>query len=451
MQDIKKFSPPRVVCLMYPSMGILDNWLPVLSELKQRRPDLKITALLPRQRVVAEIDLAEVTMRLGEQVFDEVVYKSRAGFWARAESFAQTKALAERSRTVSSMIGTVRAVFWYMDAIHFLRPLIRPVALMADKFLQRLGALSTDETYADMARIGRDTTALCFDLFALTKVDGRDIIRYFQKAACFSIQHGLNIVESVGDGVRIRRAPARIVAYAYSKHETVAYKHNYGLGEGEIKVIGVPRHESRWIEKILRESKRDMPESWGRYIFLISRPANSEFLTKEKKRQALEDLRRLAFDDLGCKIVVKLHPTELVPKNNDALLYEQTFDNSMYGKRWRYSSTHPFVLGERSMFAVAFYSGVPVDMLALGVPTIELRNIGGAGEEGAGAAYRSRGLVLPADNYEELKRHADAIIHDRAAVIQQLLPQYEAFFGGAHKQPICVIADDICRALDASA
>jgi len=441
---------------MYPSMGMLDNWLPVLWELRQRRPDVKITALLPRPRVVAEIDLSDTAMRLGEQVFDEIVYKSRSGFWARAESFAQTKDIAGRSHAISSMIGTVRAVFWYLDTIRFLRPLTRPVAALVDKFLQRLGALCTGERYVELARIGRDATALCFDLFATTKRDGGEIVRQFRGASCFSLLHGLAVYEGAGlEGrLALRHKPPKITAYLYSRHEVVAYKKNYGLEDSEMKVVGVPRHEPRWIEKVLRESARDVPALWdGAYLFVVSRPAITEYLTVEKKRQALLDIRELAFADLGCRVVVGLHPTERVAKNKD-VLYEEVFGRENYGRTWLYSSTHPFALGKNSLCTIVFYSGVVVDMLAIGVPVIERLTLNATDDGGknnfpaflAERQYRKNGLVLPAENYEELRTQAMRIMNERESVMERFRRQYAEFFG-ASTNPISLIVEDICEVL----
>ena len=221
------------------------------------------------------------------------------------------------------------------------------------------------------------------------------------------------------------------------------------LRDDQLKVAGVPRHERAWIETIVEETKHDLPP-FDRYIFVVSRPAITDYLTPEKKRRALEDIRKLAFEDLDCKVVVKLHPTERVAKNKDTL-YEEVFGRDTYGKQWIYSSVHPFALGNKSLFAVVFYSGVAVDMIALGVVPIERLEVDTAPELAEATRemikdYRKRGLVLPAENYEDLKRHALAIIKNKEAVLERLKPGYKEFFGTT-EDPIKLVADDIVAVL----
>jgi hypothetical protein len=317
--------------------------------------------------------------------------------------------------------------------------------------LRCLGAWLTGERLVRLSDISADTKALCFDLFATTKADGRDIVKLFSDAACFSMQHGLNVYElagAQGAGRAVRRAPPRTIAYLYSRHEIPAYTMSYGISESEIKIVGVPRHTPPWVNIILEASPSDVPALWGRYIFIVSRPAITDYLTREKKKRALENIRRVALE-LDCRIVVKLHPTERVPKNRDNLS-EEVFGRDSYGTRWVYASTHPFVLGKKSLFAVVFFSGVAVDMLALGVPTIELLeadapDIGVATKEMI-SAYRKRRLVLHADDYEELRAHAFSAVHDRHAAIGSLSPQYREFFGTA-RDAIHSITNDLCAVL----
>ena len=74
-------------------------------------------------------------------------------------------------------------------------------------------------------------------------------------------------------------------------------------------------------------------------------------------------------------IVIKLHP-----KERREGIYEEVFGTETYGYNWVYSDNHPFVLAEYSDFAISFYSGVVIDMLALGIPTIEYLDLRGIPE-----------------------------------------------------------------------
>jgi hypothetical protein len=415
----------QIVFLSYPSLGILDNWLPVLYELKKKCPNLRITALLPRPRVVSEIDTKDILIKIGQEIFDDVVFKTKAGDFAHARSFAHAKEMHDKMNGINLVLR---------KAIIF---------LLGKKYKQRY-----------IAKLGASTRILCFDLFARSKRDGRDILRYFSTSNCFSVSHGLaiNDKDQLPSGLLSNsEKPRKTRAYLYSKHEIEAYKQRYGLTDGELKVVGVPRHDEKWMNKIITQAKKDIPVSWNKYIFVVSRPAITEYLTQEEKIQAIRDIKKLCFEDLCCNIVVKLHPTERVAKNKDNL-YEQIFGKQNYGERWVYSSAHPFLLGKGCLFAISFYSGVVIDMLALDRPAIERMNLSNVERSSknnfdAEKQYRKRGLVLPAENYEELRNHAMNIMKSREEIVKKMKPNYVEFFG-AEQSAIEVVGEDILCCLN---
>ena len=132
--------------------------------------------------------------------------------------------------------------------------------------------------------------------------------------------------------------------------------------------------------------------------------------------------------------MVKLHP-----KERKEGLYEEVFGAETYGDKWVYSDLHPFVLGKESAFAISFYSGVAIDMLALGVPTIEYLDLRGISEFDNRESlrdkyghpvfsYRYLELVLGASNYDQIKAHAMEIMKDREAVLSRLQAKYNQLF-----------------------
>lgn len=433
-------TPPRVIFLISPNFGLLDSWLPALWELRKRRPDVWITALFPKADIVAEIEPAEAMTQLGESVFNEVVFRSRAGFWVRAKSLAHAKELSGKFRIAHRIIGNMRAVLQRVGTFAATGSMIA----FFDAAIRHMMAALTGQTYVGFDEVDQNVKAICFDLHAKTKKDCRDILARFPNTPRFSLLHGLAVADyeiKRGDYDAGHRT-YRTTAYLFSKYERAAYARNYGLADAEMKVVGVPRHDPLWIETVLHHSKSDVPASWGKYIFVISRPALGDFFPKGKKREALQHIRRLAHE-LNRTVIVRLHPTERTHADG---LYEEVFGKEAYGMQWIYSSSHPFVLGRNSLFAVTFYSGVAVDMLALGVPTIQMVDLVSRGKTGAIVEYKKMGLVLGADSYEELKAHALRIIKDKDAVIRQLKPNYDKFFRPIGK-PACIIADDISKVL----
>jgi len=413
MQQKQLADKPEVLFLVSPNLGLLDSWLPVFWELKKRQPEIIITAVFPKASIVSEIDPGEVSTELAQSVINEVMFKSRTGMWVTTEKLAEAKELVDKHRALNRFIGKIRRV---------------------------LGASRNDN--AALARLS--VKAICFDVFAKTKPDCRVILKHFPRTPRFSILHGLAIEDFETKGGDYDRGEKvyRTTAYVHSKHEIAAYERNYGLDSSEVKVTGVPRHEPGWIRTVLHNAQSDIPVSWDKYIFLISRPALDGFFPREKKREALRNIQKLA-EELHSKIVVRLHPTERV--QNDGL-YEEVFGEASRGETWMYSSSHPFMIGKGSLFAITFYSGVAVDMLALGVPTIQMVDLESRGKTGAIMEYKKKGLVLGADNYEELKQQALRVMKEKDAVMRQLMPSYNEYFRPVGN-PIQTIANDIVKVL----
>ena len=110
-----------------------------------------------------------------------------------------------------------------------------------------------------------------------------------------------------------------------------------------------------------------------------------------------------------------------------------------YKKSWEISTKHPFILGKNCEFAVSFYSGVPIDLIVFGVPTIELldlKNIKGYDNEYAlrdnngepVLNVRYLNLVLGTSSFKGFQEHVENILNDRDGVIDRLKEEYKKTF-----------------------
>ena len=435
-------SRPALCFVCSPSLGILDNWLPVLWELRGDRNDIELVCVFPRSRSVDEIDLSSLLFSLAGSVFDKVVFRSPAGHWLSAPSFSEAKKL--------NRLGAVETV---AHSLAYRLRRWRPTAF-ASTALQRALQLLERQTKAKDAAVVHPETFLkpirgvLYDAYEETKEYNRDLMKHLSGIPKFSLGHGINIPVQTHppqghDDLALTGQD--VTAYLFSDLERPLYKDRYALTDSALKVVGVPRHERPWVKRIIDQS--ESPELGEGFVFVISRPANAHNFPRDRKRQALEDIARVA-SELGIKIVVKLHPKE----HPDGLC-EDVFGRDACGKAWVYSNLHPFVLGSKCAFAVTFYSGVAVDMLALGTPVIERLDLRGIPQYDHSEAlrdehgepilnYRYWGLVLGASDYSRLKRHADACIHDREPVVRQLVSRYRKLFS-AVQHPAAMIAQDV--------
>lgn len=422
-----------VYLLCSPSLGLLDNWLSVLWSLKRESPGLSFRIVFPKSNAVDQVNHSNVLIRLASEIFDTVVYKSEAGIWMQADSFAEFKE--------QGVTGTVERIL--LKAISRSRkwPVIRQVGRL---FGQAHGAIIRqrrgDHLY-DWSQAVSHTGCVLFDVYEESKPYNREVLQHTGNAPKFSIQHGINIqVEGGGPPQReTSDAGGRtdVKAYLFSSKEQVQYQQKYDIDPSSMEVVGVPRHAPQWMDRVRKATLEGTQESGRKHegtIFVISRPAGTNYHPIERKRKALEDIKRLAWEDLNLNIVVKLHPKERMEG-----LYEDVFGLDTFGDRWSYSDLHPFVLGKASTFAISFYSGVVIDMLALGVPTIEYLDLRGLPDVDTDSALRDRGghpvfgyryqdLVLGASDYNQMKVHVEDIMHDREGVVSRLQAQYSELF-----------------------
>ena len=176
----------------------------------------------------------------------------------------------------------------------------------------------------------------------------------------------------------------------------------------------------------------------------------SPYFTYARKQKALEDMKRLVIDELGLNVIVKCHPKE---RNHG--IFEKVFGESDYNKTWKYSNHHPFVLGKHCKFAISFFSGVAIDMIAIRVPTIEyldLRGLQGFDDESSlrdakgnpVSSYRYLGLNLGVSEYGELKSEVSNILNNFNTTMAGLTDNYQAIFGDAGESGL-FIANDILQ------
>lgn len=425
---IQKFGNTSTICFICsPGLGILDNWLPIIFELREERPDVDFLFVLPKANSVGLIDPDNVLIKMAANIFDTILFRSYSGLWLHVDTFKEAQDINELTPLAFHLHTFARRVSRF-DLFGLFSRFIYSVYKAVD--LKRYS-----NKILKLEDICSSVKAVLFDVYEEAKDYNSDLMHALHGVPKFSICHGIDI----NSFPIVSRCPEpgkqnNIIAYLFSKYEKDYYKGTFCLDDSDLKVVGIPRHNIKWMEKIIREQKRISNELlWDDYIFIISRPL-SQYFPYEKKRKALEDINRLAFKELNKRIVVKFHP-----KERDDGLYKKIFGAETYGKKWIYSNHHPFVLGEKCTFAISFLSGVVLDMLAMDVPVIEYLDLRGISEydnheslrDDSGDpvfSYRYFGVVLGASNYEQLLLHAHDIIENRSHVINGLKAQYNKKF-----------------------
>jgi hypothetical protein len=255
-----------------------------------------------------------------------------------------------------------------------------------------------------------------------------------------SIVHGFDIFE--GHGVKNKalyyswlssRKDTKLVVCAQSEREVAHYVRSLGLEEREVIVAGIPRHHPDWVAFMKTKPPGQSSAKGKGNILLISRPGGSLYLPHLRKEVYIAEVAKIA-SSFGLKILVKLHPREIFGD-----VYDRILGPSNKGQTWDFTDSHVFELHDHVVFAVSFLSGVPLDLIQLGIPTIErldLRRIPEWDNERGdldpvhhmATMYRKYGLVRGATTEAEFFSTASEILSDSDHVVAELKSNYRKCF-----------------------
>jgi hypothetical protein len=424
MTDKKK----NVFFLCSPHIGIIDNWLPVLWELKKEiGKNYHFICVVPKSSWINKSALSNALIKLSDIVFDEIIFNSVYDQWVSTNSFVEAEAVLKFTRTSDSFSKLAEKLKQ--------NALTKYIGIALKKIWHFKRKYSLRKKEADLEIIFDNTAVLIYDLAQELKMDNKIFVDNLKKVPKFSLFHGL-ITHPVDFKTEYagKYTTENVTAYLFSEEEIAHYKERFGLKDNQIKVVGVPRHNPEWINTLISYQNDMEFNKYGEFIFIISRPYGSKMLPRKRMKSTLQEIKKIAFGDLDLNIVVKLHPSELKQD-----LYEEVFGESEKNVKWFYSSSHPFVLGKNAMFAISFYSGIAVDLISMGVPVIEkidLRNIeifeqDDSMKDNDGEPvlrYRYYNLLLGASSNEQLRNHAEEIVSNRVKVLDKLKLNYNKVY-----------------------
>ncbi len=422
-----------------PSLGILDNWLPVIHKLRDKYPNAELVCVITKSTNAELIDTSNILIRISEKLFDSIIYKSNSGCWFKSKSFfdakkANTPFLYERFLLISQRVclkSTITASLSSFISLFY-----------------RFHDLLSQQRKISLSKLGGKRDVVLYDIYEETKEYNRDLLNCFKGAPKFSIGHGgINVEQKTIENRTIDQSNGclnEVSAFLFSKNEKSFYKNIYSLESSDIHIMGFARHNEKWISYLNSIDSEQKNQSWDNYIFIISRPL-SEYFTLDRKIQAIKDIKELAFNNLALRLVIKLHP-----KEQDYKIYENVLGKDTYETQWRFSNDHPFLLSKKCIFAIAFFSGVVIDMAALKVPAIEFLNMRGLkkfdnenslrDESGEPVLeYRYSGIVLGASDYEQLSNQATHVMENRTIITNMFYKRYCELFPDPNKSVLLAV------------
>ena len=374
-------------------MGLLDNWLPVLSSLKEAE-DIHISVIFPTQSIIGGLINNTFLRVQTNELCDDFFLKDNEIIWKYSNNLEE---LCLRKKS---------ALLMFQDKIIRKLKLIKIIKII----ISNIELLFFNRGFKKS--IFDDTQLVLCDVSEIKKEYNVMIFSKFNSLPKFSISHALSLPpHEEGEQTHKDGFIEDVYCFLFSKKDTHKYQSQYNVMRKNLFVTGIPRHCPRWINKIMQFFCGNNLFGGQNYALLISRPSNDFFYLSEKqKKQYLKLIKKVVIENNGLCLVIKKHPGEY----DDKIFYD-ILGNDSYGVKWKFSDMHPYYLGKMSEVCITFYSGIAIDMAAIRVNSIELNNLSELESDNNKHIYmiKNGAAVSPYSYYNLTKRitSEDALDH----------------------------------------
>ncbi len=446
-----------IYLLCSPGIGLADTWLPVIWELKKK--NFSIIFVFPEMSSLALVDDQDQLFKISEKLVDGVLFRVYSGEWVATKNLYSAYKISQISNFDKFYLKFTNRLKNGRISVIPGFPYLGKAMYLAFKFKEILKNKVSHGPYILSNRIDffGKAFAILYDATVEKKPVNHDFLTLFKTVKKFSMFHGIgatwNDCDFPCNKGSIEKFPREdLTVFPFSLLEVDGYLKCFNLDRNNVFVPGIVRHDKRWIEYIIKNSRNAINTiPFESFIFLISRPA-SPFNPVDRKLKALKDIYDVICKKLGKKIIIKKHPKEDL-NGVDGKLYNEAFGSENYNITWCYSNLHPLLLGTKCEFGISFFSGVPIDLIALGKPTVEYLNLNcldrfdnkdSLRDKNGDAVFMQRyaGLVLGSSSREQFELHVDNIISDYDNVALKLRKQYDKYFPYT-KNSASIVAENI--------
>jgi len=380
----------------------------VLCRLRERYPETRVHAILPRPEATPSIDFDDFAIRRSRSVWNSWIQALPTDNWIELSSprwIGLGRFAARAARRIQRRMGTSAPADRELRA-----------RKLAQTFLSRFGRSFTEGV----------STVLC-DLADLRHPELGALVRLFANAGIFCQAHGVDIralPETTLDVCNKRKTVStytqgrKITALLLAESERDYYRESYGLDDSQIMICGVLRHDPDWL-KSLSEGDFARPPLTKPYVFVASRPISENFLPRETKHKILDLVHDYARQE-GLVVAIRKHPVERQRGHTEI---EACLGKAGQANGWFDSRCHPLHLGYHADLTVTLYSSIAIDLACLNRSVIEPIDFTNCraqtpniriGEDGKFVSfYQKAGFATRARDREEFFSIADLMRHGK--------------------------------------
>lgn len=351
----------RCLFICSPSLGLLDNWIPVLTKIK--KSNIKIDIFFPKISTIEQFNTSNFLSQEAIKIFDNVVYQD----YFKDLHIAKFNLKFIRSLALDTRFKTIR---------YRIMKLINKEGFFGDNLFYKLNnilvKLKENHKKINLYYFS-NYSFICYDMYEENKTYLIKLNNIFKDIKKFSLHHGSDFPVTA---VKLTNYKTKIknvypILFSNSKFEENYYKKNFYI-EKKMKILGCPKFDKSW-SKFVKKQKIQFPFK-EKFVLLISRNYDNNYLPLNRKIQYLEIIKKNIIDK-NYKLVVKLHPKE--DSESGKNFYYKIFGENQYKKKWKFSTDIPLQLSQKVIFVITFFSGVAVDMCSQKKTTIELLNLKG--------------------------------------------------------------------------
>lgn len=408
-----------------PSLGLLDNWIPVLSKLKKK--NFKIDIFFPKISTVEQFNTSNFLSKEAFKIFNNVIY----------QDLNDDLFITKFNKKFVKDIGLDKTL---KKTRSIMMRLINQEAFFGDKIFYTLNNILIKLKLSHKkinTNYFKKYTFICYDMYEEYKPYIKKLKPVLKKIKKFSLHHGSDFPATNKNlsEKKIHVQNVYPILFSNSQLEKNYYKNNFNF-KNKLKNLGCPKHDEKWI-RLIKKKKISFPFK-EKYVLLISRNVDNNYLPSKRKLKYLNIIKKIIIDR-NYKLVVKLHPKE--DSESGKNFYFKIFKNKHYNKKWKFSSEIPLILSRNAKFIVTFFSGVAVDMCAQKKTTIELLDLKGLEHKASKTdlfydkfnnepVFRVRwnGFVLGTSDEKQFKSKVNWVINNEKKSNEKFYSHFSKFY-----------------------
>lgn len=415
MNNAKSTPSKNLIFIVAPNLGCIDLWLPIFYYFKQfhKEQGRKVYFAIPSVKTAENIILEDSITRLSCLVCDGIYAIDLIQRWSFFNSFESLVASTHNKRFLKIIPKIRRALkrFRLNFMLKLYNKLISKIFPYNDSIFNNLSV---------------ESTAVCYDVYTNDVPEVDALLKKFNKNKYISMCHGIYIHDQEPKPPMIAQDNSNTLCLLFSDSEKNYYNKLYNLAYNHMYSIGVVRHNQEWInfvtssehDRIAKELPFDSP-----YVFIVSRPGSTKYFSYQKKKRAIETLKKIFIQNKNFKLVIRLHP-----KEGNQGIYEEVLGKENYGITWTYSTLHFFTIAQNAHCCITFFSGMSVDLVRIQVPIIQyLEEDEFTKNDVTIMNFLEKEFGYYASSEDELLKYIDYIENDRKGYIEKFVQSYRRF------------------------